>query len=238
VRAVTLVVTLMAIIGLPACGDDSAPADADALRELRAAAKTMGTLDSFTGTVSGESGDGTSAGKVVFQAPDRFHLVTAAGTDGEGGESILIGSTVYTSPLDDTMPGKFVKVEGPKGKSPGTNILSLFRLLEHAENVKQEGDTYAFTLGGTTKGDADVDGGFVTKLAVRYSDKTGTNTVVYRFSDFNSAPPVDPPPADLVVEQPARPACGPDGKPVPTTGGSPSELPDDFCVSIGESARP
>lgn len=239
-----LAMTLGSLVLLAGCGSGEVPAGSrSAANDLHRAAQATLASSSFVVHVAGTNG---SAGEmtVVYQAPDRFHTTYASGES----EMITIGRTVYARfgtvapppmPGVETVPGlsdgsvpqvgtavppgTFQRIQSPaSGPSPGDGSLAQLRTLADAGQVDWDGARYRWRTGSgksAVSGDAHVDQGKIADFTFLPADPAWTgSSVTYRITDYDHAPPVEPPPADKVIDAPAMSPCPSDGSPPPGQG--------------------
>ena len=175
---------------------------------LRAAVEKTLSVDSFHAqtTFQEPSGPGPATGTIDYQAPDREHERFVSGR--RVNETISIGDTVYVTATND--PGFFWKIPGPG--IGGADALAYFHLLEHAEDVRLDGNLYHFDLPsvdtggpgqGPTTGTATLtDAGLLHTLLIHVQLGGGEADVGFTYSDYDSGIQVEPPSSDLIVKTP------------------------------------
>jgi hypothetical protein len=231
-RAIRTLVGGLLLVGC-ASATSSLADNGSAAVALRAAADKTLAVDSFHANGTQQLPSGSGKGTVDYQAPDLEH---DRGTGRWATETISIGSTVYFTDLNK--PGYFWKFEG---RGSGASLMLMYvRFLEHAENVRLDGDLYRFELPpypdgpskGSTRGVATLtDEGFINTLLYHWQLAGDEVTVGFTFSRYNSGITVVPPPSNLIVKQAPAVACP---SPMPPASGV---LPngDDFCDVIKPS---
>jgi hypothetical protein len=182
--------------------------------------------------------------RIVYQAPDRFQRTNASGDL----EMITIGRTVFARldalapgpppgvgampglptvsiPMVPTgaPPGTFERIEAPaSGPSPVDGALAELRTVAGAAQVERNGGNFHWRAGsgkGAVSGDAHVDGGRIADFTFLPADPAWTGgPATYRITDYDHAPPVEPPPTDKVIDVPAMSRCPSDGSPPPRPG--------------------
>ena len=213
----------------------SPPADTgEAATALRKAAEKTLAVDSFHADSTIQLPSGSGRATVDYQAPDRERERFGAGEDAH--EAIRLGGTVYFTALDK--PGYFWKFEGHG--SGASDTLMYLQFLEHAVNVRLDGNLYRFDTppspGGPAEGPATgvatlSDEGFINTLLYHYQIVGDEVSVGFTYSRYNSGITIEPPPQDLIAKQPPLVAC-PSPMP-PASGVLPNGL--DFCDVITPS---
>lgn len=117
-------------------------------------------------------------------------------------------------------PGMWWRTEVPASQpSVVEGYLAEIRFLADATDVKRSGSSFRYQVGSgreAVSGDVHVERGRVIEFTFVIADpawKDGGKKV--RIDTFDEAPPVEPPPADKVVDMPLPEPCGPDGFPRP-----------------------
>jgi hypothetical protein len=175
---------------------------------LRAAVEKTLSVDSFHAqtTFQEPSGRGPATGTIDYQAPDREHERFVSGR--RVNETISIGDTVYVTATNK--PGFFWKIAG--GGIGAADVLTYFHLLEHAENVRLDGNLYHFDLPsvdaggpgqGPTTGTATLtDDALLHTLLIHVQLGGGEGDVGFTYGDYDSGIKVEPPSSDLIVKTP------------------------------------
>ena len=192
-----------------ASATSSATDNGEVATVLRAAVEKTLSVDSFHAqtTIQDPSGQGPAAtGTMDYQAPDREH--DRFGSGKREHETISIGDTVYVTPTNK--PGFFWKLTGPG--IGGTDALMYLHLLEHADNVRLDGNLYRFDLPsldaggpgqGPTTGTATLtDDGLLHTLLIHVQLGGGEAEVGFSYSGYDSGIKVEPPSPDLIVKTP------------------------------------
>jgi hypothetical protein len=188
-------------------------------------------------------GTNGSAGEttVVYQAPDRFRTTDASG----GSEMITIGRTLFArfaslappplpgvdaepGPSGASVPmagiavpvGSFRRIQAPaSGPNPVDGAFAQLRALADAAQVERDGAGFHWRAGsgkGAVSGDAHADGGKIADFTFLAADPASAGgPTTFRLTDYDTAPPVEPPPANEVVDEPALTPCAADGSPPP-----------------------
>lgn len=208
------------------CGNDydgstrAVAGEGFAAATLRRAAEATISVKSLRAEVSGEAdGEGQAGRSVIdYQAPDRIRSLSQSsmGTT----ETLAIGATIYASVLGK--PDYFIQLPASSGSDEAKIFLVVLKVVRDAKEVVRKGDEFLFTIPAGLFGEEAADGaarvveGRITTLAFQHQHDDQRIGVLYRFSMFDSAPPVGPPPADRVVpyDLGLKP-CGPDGSPPP-----------------------
>ena len=222
---------------LATCASATSPADSgEAATALRAAAEKTLAVDSFHADSRIQLPSGSGWATVDYQAPDREHERIGTGNDAR--ETISIGDTTYFTALDK--PGYFWKFDG-HGIGASDTLMYL-QFLEHAVNVRLDGNLYRFDTppspGGPAEGPATGvatlnDEGFINTLLYHYQIVGDDVSVGFTYGRYNSGITIEPPPPDLIAKQPPLVAC-PSPMP-PVSGQLPSGL--DFCDVITPSPQ-
>jgi hypothetical protein len=131
---------------------------------------------------------------------------------------IAIGRTTYTrmafpptpdgSELPEAMKKAtevFQRFEAPtSGVSPTDGSLAQIHALAEAPEVERDGAGFRWRTGsgrGAVSGDADIANGRIASFTFEpETPEWSGGAVTYRFTDYDSAPAVEPPPADRVTE--------------------------------------
>jgi hypothetical protein len=166
---------------------------------------------------------------VVYQAPDRARVA-----EGDGFTSIAVGRTMYSTHAQPGVgPDLFFRPSVPaladgvyaewwKERSESPYVEDFFgevRLLAEATTVVRRGSTYHYRIDGgavAVSGDAHVESGRIRDFTGGMEGPGhGRHQVTVRISDYDHAPPVDPPQDDKIVDPPDLEPCGDDGAPPP-----------------------
>jgi hypothetical protein len=180
----------------------------EAATALRAAVEKTLRVDSFhaQSTFQEPAGQGPATGTIDYQAPDREQ--DRFGSGKREHETISIGDTVYVTATNK--PGFFWKIAG-RGIG-GTSALMYFHLMEHADNVRLDGDLYHFDLpsadmGGPGQGPTSgtvtlTDDGLLHTLLLHVELRGGEADVGFTYSGYNAGITVEAPSPDLIVKTP------------------------------------
>jgi hypothetical protein len=199
-------------------GDDSAPSEegsasgneapAEAAR-LTAAAEASMDAESYMMTVS-SSGEMTGGLEVTYQAPDRVLVRTTGTTEGAPGDTYVLGQEMLQP--NAAAPGRFFRYDLPNDDYIANNVQFPLHLLLDADVVDVDGNVYELRGGdGSGTGRAIVTGDYVGEVTLPFSLDGREVETTYSFTEFGSAPAVQPPDPSLIDEGPAAPECDEDG---------------------------
>ena len=192
----------------------------DPEKRLKEAVSATLALRSFRMTSEGEGGEAGLPPEptMVFDyvAPDRLREVTRQEAASSATDLIAIDGSIYMSLPD--RPGFFHRASDPSRASVEA-FLSLLENLLRVEDVEGEGATFTFVFSAESttgtppgKGEARIADGLLARLALTYSE--GFGSIAYSFSNFDSVPPVNRPPADRIVPYDTGiPPCDSEGLP-------------------------
>jgi hypothetical protein len=188
---------LALLLTCAACGGESV----GEARSLQAAVERTLAADGFhiEGAFTVEGPDIESEGHYV--APDRMLMESFDGT--RTSTSIVVGRNNYLSESEDSE--RFSLWEMPCEVGVDTFIPAL-SVARNAEDVRQSAGAFTFRAdgdGGTRiEGEARAEDGYLVELTLAYQLPRINERVLERwtFSDFGATVPIEPPPADQVVE--------------------------------------
>jgi hypothetical protein len=195
--------TLAIVLLASTCAGETAPGEGDSL--LRAAVEKTLAAEGFhiKGWLHIRREEIESEGDYV--APDRISM--SSSSDGTTPTiTIVVGRNHYASEPED--PNAFRLWEMPCDVGVDTFMPAL-AVVGYAEGVRMAGDVFTFRADGDEgtpmEGEARVTDGYLTGLTLRYTVPRVNERVEehWTFSDFGATVPVQPPPREQVLQDPA-----------------------------------